>query len=226
MSKECEIILKKFVSLKNEKNRIGMMRFGINIENAFGVSMVEVRNIAKKLKKNQILAEQLWESNIHEARILASIISEPMQISNKILNIWLNDINSWDLCDQCCINLFRYLPNRYELIYEWAKNDSEFIRRAGFSLMASTSVSDKRALNAIFIKMLNYIKNNSDDSRNFVKKSVNWALRQIGKRNLILNEKAIEISKYLMNSSNKTEKWIGKNAFDELTSEKVVKRLL
>ena len=225
MEKEYIEIIEKLKALKNEENRIGMGRFGINIDNALGVSVSTLRQIAKNYKKNQELAEQLWKNGIHEARMMASLLGDSKIIKPETMDLWVSEFNSWDICDQCCSNLFRKTTFAYKKAYEWAESEKEFTRRAGFSLMATLAVGDKKSSNSDFIPMLNIIEKHSNDSRNMVKKAVNWALRQIGKRNKTLYIEAFSLSEKLKNSDNKIARWIGSDAFREFSDEKIIRRI-
>ena len=189
-----------------------MQKFGINIETAFGVRIPVLRKLAKTIGKNHKLALELWKTGYHEARILASMIAEPEQLSKKQMDLWVKDFNSWDLCDQCCNNLFVFTRHSYDKALEWHTNKNEFIKRAGFVLMAVMAVHKKEFDDTIFIKFLSLIKKEADDDRNFVKKAVNWALRQIGKRNEILNAVAIKTAKEILLMESKSAKWVASNA--------------
>ena len=202
-----------------------MKRFGINTDNALGVSLPIVRDIAKKIGKNHKLAQQLWNSGIHEARILAGIIDEPDKVTGKQMENWVKDFNSWDVCDQVCGNLFDKTKFAYKKAFEWSERKQEFVKRTGFVLMATLSVHDKESLDKKFEQFFPIIKKHSTDERNFVKKAVNWALRQIGKRNLKLNKKAIKIAKEIQKIDNKAARWIANDAIRELTSKEVQRRL-
>ncbi|MFZ1289795.1 MAG: DNA alkylation repair protein [Melioribacteraceae bacterium] len=210
---------------KNSKNVEGMAKFGINPEFALGISLPFLRNLGKQIGKNHELAIDLWQTKIHEARILSTIIADSKQITKSLMNSWVNDFNSWDLCDQCCMNLFRKSEFAFEKSLEWMERNEEFVKRAGFALVATLAVHSKNLTNEDFEIYLQKIIEKSDDERNFVKKAVNWALRQIGKRNIYLNQKAIEVSEKLINSESKSAKWIGKDALKELTSEKIISRI-
>jgi len=223
--KAAEEIIEILQQNKNSKNIEGMARFGINPEFALGISMKYLRSFAKEIGKNHQLAMELWKTKIHEARILASIIAVPKQLTKTQMNQWVKDFNSWDLCDQCCMNLFRKSEFAIEKSFEWIERKEEFVKRAGFALVATLAVHNKEMNNNDFNKYLPLIEKYSTDERNFVKKAVNWALRQIGKRNAYLNFTAIEISEKLVNSESKTAKWIGKDALIELTTEKVLSRI-
>jgi len=218
-------ILKRLKSMSNPKAVEGMARFGINPENTYGVSIPNLRRIAKEVGKNHFLAQQLWDSGIHEARILASMIDEPNQVTKKQMDRWIKDFDSWDVCDQCCMNLFSKTPMAWEKAIEWTKRKREFEKRGGFALMACLAWYDKESSDEKFLVFLLAIKLEANDDRNYVKKAVNWALRNIGKRNLNLNEKAIETAKEIQKMESRSARWIASDAIRELTSEAVQKRL-
>lgn len=206
---------------RDSDNVKGMTRFGINPENALGISIPTLRKQAKEIGQNHKLALELWKSDIHEVRLLATMIDDYDKVTKTQMNNWVKDFNSWDLCDQCCNNLFRKTPFAVEYSFKWTKSKSEFIRRSGFVLMAVLAFHSKDMVNNDFLKYYPIILEHSDDERNFVKKAVNWALRQIGKRNKELHRDAIIISKQLIELESKSAKWIGKNALTELTSVKI-----
>ena len=218
-------ILKKLKELSNPKAVEGMARFGINPENTYGVSIPNLRKITKEVGKDHTLAQKLWASGIHEARILASMIDEPTAVSEEQMERWVKGFDSWDVCDQCCMNLFEKTEFAYQKCVEWSSNKQEFVKRAGFVLMARLAVSDKKAIDEQFMNFFPIIKRESVDNRNFVKKGVNWALRQIGKRNCKLNKMAIRIAKEIQEIDSKSSKWIASDALRELTDEKIQKRL-
>ena len=220
-SKQVIVYLKKH---SNSKNKKGMARFGINPKYALGVRVPVLRDLAKRIGKDHKLAQELWKTKIHEARILASMIDDPRKVTEKQMEEWVRGFNSWDLCDQCCMNLFDKLPLSWKKAEEWAKHKEEFVRRAGFALMASLACHDKRAKNKDFEKFFPLIKKYSTDERNFVRKAVNWALRQIGKRNANLNKKAVKVAKEIQKINSKTAEWIAADALKELTSPAVKKR--
>ena len=218
-------ILKKLKSLSDPKAVEGMARFGINPENTFGVSIPNLRKMAKETGRDRALAQQLWASAIHEARILASMIDDPQMVTEEQMERWVKDFDSWDVCDQCCMNLFEKTRFAYQKAVEWSSNDKEFIKRTGFVLMARLAVSDKKADDKQFEPFLPIIKREASDNRNFVKKAVNWALRQIGKRNLNLNGKAIETAKEIQEIDSKSARWVASDALRELTGKAVLERL-
>ena len=220
-----EEILKKLKSLSNPKNVEGMARFGINSKNTLGISIYDLRPLAKEIGKNHKLALELWHSGIHEARILAGYIDEPEKVTEKQMEEWVADFDSWDVCDQVCSSLFGQTPFVWKKLEEFTKRKEEFVKRTGFTLMACLAVHDKKAQDKDFIKLLPIIKKESTDERNFVRKAVNWALRQIGKRNKNLNKEAIKTAKEILKMNNKTAKWIASDALRELNSEDIQKRL-
>jgi 3-methyladenine DNA glycosylase AlkD len=212
-------------SIGNEENRKGMSRFGINADKAFGVSIPVLRNIAKENKKNHPLALALWKTGFHEARILAAFIDDPKEVTEKQMEDWVKEFNSWDLCDQCCGNLFDKTPYAFDKAKEWATRDEEFVRRAGFAMMASLAVHDKKANDKGFVPFLKLTERYAFDERNFVKKAVNWALRQIGKRNVVLHKKAIETTNKINLQKHKSARWIASDALRELENEKIKSKL-
>jgi len=218
-------ILKELKSLSDPKALEGMARFGININNTYGVSIPELRALAKKIGKNHELAQGLWASGIHEARILAGMVDDPEMVAEKQLDKWASEFDSWDVCDQCCSNLFGETRFAYKKAFEWSSREEEFVKRAGFAMMAVLAVHDKNAKDEEFMKFLPVIKIKSIDERNFVKKAVNWALRQIGKRNSKLNRAAVKAAEEIEKINSKSAKWIASDALRELTSHAVRKRL-
>jgi 3-methyladenine DNA glycosylase AlkD len=225
MRMEYDEILEKLKSLSNPKNVEGMARFGINPKNTYGVSIPNLRKIAKEIGENHNIAQQLWKSNIHEAKILASMVDDSKMITEKQMEDWVKDFDSWDVCDQVCMNLFDKTKFAYNKINEWSKRNDEFIKRAGFALIVCMAVHNKDIEDKDFIKLLSIIKRESTDDRNFVKKAVNWALRQIGKRNINLNKETIKTAKEIQKIDSKTAKWIASDALKELTSQSIQKRL-
>jgi len=218
-------IIKKLKSLSNPRNVEGMTRFGISSKNTLGISIYILRPLAKQIGKNHKLALELWDSGIHEARILAGYIDEPEKVTEKQMEKWVADFDSWDVCDQVCSSLFDQTPFVWEKLQGFTKRKEEFVKRTGFTLMACLAVHDKKAQDKDFIKLLPIIKRESTDDRNFVRKAVNWALRQIGKRNKNLNKQAIKAAREILETDNKTARWIANDALRELNSSSVQKRL-
>ncbi len=220
-----DAIIKKLKQLGTKRNRDRMARFGINTEKAFGISIAELRKIAKPLGKNRSLALKLWGSGWHEARILASMVDEPEKLTERQMDASVRKFDSWDLCDGVIQNLFKKSPLAYKKAYQWCESEKEFVKRAGFVMMAQLAGSDKKADDKTFIKMFPPIKKGALDERNFVKKAVNWAIRQIGKRNTALNKKAISLCKELLETGSKPAGWIARDALRELESPTVKGRI-
>ncbi|MBU0476655.1 DNA alkylation repair protein [Patescibacteria group bacterium] len=219
-------ILKEFKSLSNPENVAGMARFGIKSKSKiYGIRIPELRRIAKKTGKDHKLALELWSSRIHEARILASMIDESEKVTKEQMEDWVKDFDSWDVCDQVCGNLFDKTEFAFQKAIEWADRKEEFVKRASFAIIAWLAVHNKKMEDKKFLKLFVLIKKASTDERNFVKKAVNWALRQIGKRNLNLNKRAIALAKEIKKIDSKSAKWIAADAIRELTSEQVQERL-
>jgi 3-methyladenine DNA glycosylase AlkD len=229
---EYQEIIKKLESIKNPRNAEGMARFGIKPKTkVLGVSMPEIRKIARQIGTDHKMAGKLFDSKIHEARILATIIADKEKLTEVEMEKWVKTFDSWDIVDQCCMNLFdkMELKRINKKISEWAKRDEEFVRRTAFSLIAAFAFHDKKTDDKVFLRFFPLIEKYSIDERNFVKKAVNWALRGIGKRNKKLNAEAIklakEISKIGEKNNLKSAKWIANNALAEIASEKYQSRL-
>lgn len=218
-------IVARLKALSNPEAVKGMARYGINPDNAYGVSIPNLRTMAKEIGRNHSLSETLWSSGIHEARILASMIDDPDMVAEEQAERWVRDFDSWDVCDQCCNNLLKKVAFAYEKAAEWSLREEEFVKRAGFVLMACLAVSDKKADDTKFEIFLPVIKREAVDMRNYVKKAVNWALRQIGKRNRRLNKKAIEAAKEILQMDSSSAIWIASDAIRELTSQAVQLKL-
>ncbi len=218
-------ILDKLKALANPNNVAGMARFGINPHNTYGVSIPTLRQFARDIGKDHDLAADLWLSGIHEARILAAFIDVPSLVTEDQMEKWVNDFDSWDVCDQCCSNLFNLTQFAYDKAIEWCTSRKEFVKRAGFVMMAALAVKDKTAYDRQFEPFFVNIKVGATDNRNFVKKAVNWALRQIGKRNLTLNQKAIEVADEIRKMDSPSARWIAADALRELKNPAVQSRL-
>jgi 3-methyladenine DNA glycosylase AlkD len=218
-------IMNELERLSNPEDVEGMARFGISSQKVYGVRMPNLRQIAKKAGKDHFLAEKLWAAGYQETMILACMIEDPKIVTEEQMDAWALDFDTWAICDQCCMNLFRKTPFAYEKVYQWSGRDEEFVKRAAFALIATLAVHDKKASDDTFEELFPLIVRESCDERNFVKKAVNWALRQIGKRNIHLNKKAIEIASKIREIDNKTAKWIAADALRELKSEKIQSRM-
>ena len=210
----------------SDKNAIeGMKCFGITPEHTYGVKIPILRQIAKQTGRDHKLAQALWKINTRETRILSSMIEEVNCVSYKNMEKYINEFNYWEICDQFCMNLFEKLPYAYEKAMELTGRVDEFAKRTGFVMMARLAVSDKKTPNEKFEQFFSYIFDASTDQRNMVKKAVNWALRQIGKRNKTLHKKAIDIAEKIFQIDNPTAHWIAQDALRELNSENIKKRL-
>jgi len=218
-------VLKKFEGLADPKAVDGMARFGITAKCIYGVSIPKLRRMAKEIGKDQDLSLDLWNHKSREARILAAMVGEPKKVTEEQMDMWVSDFDSWEVCDQAIMNLFEKTPYAYSKAFEWHEREEEFVRRAGFVLMARLAVSDKKAGDEQFTQFFPSIKEKSSDERNYVKKAVNWALRQIGKRNLNLNIKAVKLGKEISLMDSKSARWIAADALRELKSESVLVRL-
>lgn len=199
-------------------------RFGINTERAVGTPVTKLRQIAKKISKpNQALADELWSSGIHEARILASMLADPANITRAQLDAWAADLNSWDICDACACHLFAKVKNPIALAEKWIKKEAEFIRRAGFATLCFLAMPRAKTPNEQLIKLLPLVKIHAADPRPMVFKAVNWTLRSIGKKNPQLTPYAVACAHEILDlyQVNKTAQWVAKNALWELNSPKI-----
>lgn len=212
-------IVQELKKQTNPKNIAGMARFGISGKNVLGVSIPVLRKMAKDIKKSKIdhhkLALELWATEIHEVRILASMIDLPQKVTASQMDNWTRDFDSWDVCDQVCMNLFDKTEFSFDKCIEWSNRTGEFEKRAGFALMAAIASHRKDLSDEKIAEFLPYILKNATDDRNFVRKAVNWALRGIGKRNKNLEKKAIKTADEIMKIDDKTTKWIAGDALRE-----------
>jgi 3-methyladenine DNA glycosylase AlkD len=203
----------------------GMARFAIVGDQRMGVSVPDMRKIAKSVGKNHQLALDLWETGVPEAMIVAGMIAESKKLTEEQMEDWVVDINSWDICDQVCMNLFEKSPLAEKKIFEWSLREEEFVKRTAYALIACLAWHDKQALDERFINYFPLLVAGSTDERNFVKKAVNWALRNIGKRNQNLNKQAIQVAREIQEIDSKSARWIASDALRELESEKIQERL-
>ena len=225
MSEAAKQVINDLRKNANPSNIEGMKRYGISVDTSLGIPMPIIRDMAKRIGKNHELAQLVWEGNYHEARILASLIDEPGKVTFKQMESWVIEVDSWDVCDQLCSNLFDKTIHAYRAARTWSNREEVFVKRAGYVLMATLAVHDKKAGDEPFREFLALIKNGSTDDRNFVKKAINWALRQIGKRNLALHQAAIEMAKLIVRQESSAARWIAKDALRELTNEATIERL-
>lgn len=218
-------ILGKLKALSDPEAVDGMARYGITPESTYGVKIPDLRKIARATGKNHNLAQQLWKLNIRETRILASMIDDLELVTEEQMESWAKAFDYWEICDQCIMNLFGKSKYAYQKAVEWSAREEEFVKRAGFVMMARLAVGDKKAEDKKFEAFLPIIKREASDERSNVKKAVNWALRQIGKRNIHLNNKAIATAREIQKMEYRTAKWIASDALRELTGEAVQARL-
>jgi 3-methyladenine DNA glycosylase AlkD len=202
-----------------------MARFGIRGVKSYGVAAPELHRLAKEIGRDHRLAADLWRSGVHDARLLAALIDDPARVTQRQMERWAKDFNSWGLCDAACGCLFDKTPYAWDKALAWTGRDAEYVKRAGFVLMATLAVHDKAASDERFEAFFPYIVQHATDERNFVKKAVNWALRQIGKRNRRLNRLAVRTAKQIRRIDSKAARWIAADALRELTGEKVQRRL-
>jgi 3-methyladenine DNA glycosylase AlkD len=218
-------VLRKLKSLSDPGGVEGMARYGIRPRKAYGVRIPVLRNLAREIGVDHQLARRLFSSGVHEARILASMIDDPERVTEAQMERWVRAFDSWDVCDQCCLNLFRRTRLAYTKAVEWGAREEEFVKRAAFALMATLAVHDKDAPDGAFMRFLSVIRGQATDERDYVRKAVNWALRQIGKRDLALNHAAIRTAEEIGRIDSKAARWIASDALKELRSEKVQRRL-
>jgi 3-methyladenine DNA glycosylase AlkD len=215
-------LLKKKAS---KKTKDGMARYAIPSDKAFGVPVGMIRSIGKSLGKSHELALGLWKSGHYEARMLATFVDEPEQVTPEQMDRWCRDFDNWAICDTACFSLFDRTPHAFKKVRAWAKSKNEFVKRAAFALLASLTVHDKTAKDAAFVRLLPLVEKAALDERNFVKKSVNWALRSLGKRSPELNRKSVELAERLAARPESAPRWVGKDALRELKSASVARRL-
>jgi len=203
----------------------GMARYGMATERRLGVSVPDLRALAKRIGKDHELALRLWDTCIPEARIVASMVDDPRMLTENQMEKWASGFNSWDVCDQTCINLFEKTPLAWKKVEDWSRREEEFVKRAAYALLACLAWHDKKADDERFIDLFPVIKRGTTDERNYVRKAVNWALRNIGKRNSNLNRAAIGLAKEIQLIDSKAARWIASDALRELEGEAVRKRL-
>lgn len=202
-----------------------MARFGIDTGRAVGVTVTELRRFARDLGHDHELAAALWASGVHEARLLASLVDEPAMVSEAQMEAWVADLDSWDVCDGVCGNLFDRTPFALDKAVEWSSREPEFQKRAAFALMASAAVHRKDLPDAAFASLLPVIRAQTTDERNYVKKAVSWALRQIGKRSSGLNPRAVRTAEQIERIDSRAARWVARDALRELRSDAVQARL-
>jgi 3-methyladenine DNA glycosylase AlkD len=202
-----------------------LSRFGITANKAFGVSVANIRLLAKRLGRSHELAAKLWDTGWYEARMLTSFVDEPARVTPTQMDRWCRDFDNWGITDTLCFHLFDRTPHAWAKVAQWSDKRAEFVKRASFALLASIALHDKKAPDDPFLESLTFIERAAPDDRNFVKKGVSWALRSVGRRNAALHEASVALSQRLVASSEPAARWIGKDAVKELTSPAVLRRL-
>ena len=230
-------IVERLAGMASEENRAGMARYGIRTDDAFGVSVYELRRIARPYGRDHELALALWETGNHEARLLASMVDDPAAVTEAQMEAWAGAFDSWDVCDQVTSNLFDKTPFAYDKVREWSAARDEWVKRAAFATAAALAVQDKSAADEPFLEILEVCRREAGDDRNFVKKAVNWALRNIGKRDLRLHAAAVATAEAILAEAEehaaadrkdpaaRSGRWIARDALRELRSEKTLERV-
>lgn len=213
-------IIAHLESLRSQHNIDGMARFGIRPARPLGISIRTLRPLARTLGRSHDLADELWASGWHEARILAAFVEEPGKLTRREADRRAADFDSWDLCDQWCISVFRRMPFAWDKAQQWAGRRAEFVKRAGFSLFAVLAVHDREAGDDRFVEVLEAVEREATDERHYVSKSINWALRQIGKRNVRLKRAAIASARRLAKLDSRQARWVAADALRELGSRR------
>lgn len=221
----CAKVLRELQSLGDKRNIDGMARFGIRTKVAYGVAKPRMDDLARKIGKSHTLALQLWKTGVHDARILAGMIDEAPQVTPRQMDVWVKDFDNWDVCDGTCCHLFVFARPAWQKAIAWTQRREEFEKRAGFALIAYLAYRDKTAPDTRFLRALPILRREAHDERNFVRKAVNWALRNIGKRNLHLNVAAIRAAEQIKRIDSRAARWIAADALRELRSDAVLRRL-
>ena len=229
-------VMDELAAQASEEGRAGMARYGINVGHAFGVSVYELRRMAKGLGRDHELALALWDTGNHEARLLASMVDDPAAVTEPQMEAWAAAFDSWDVCDQVTSNLFDKTPFAYDKVRTWSAAEDEWVKRAAFATAAALAVQDKKAPDERFLAILELVRREAGDGRNFVKKAVNWALRNIGKRNAALHAAAIQTAEAILASAEalaaadrrdpaaRSARWVARDALRELRSDKMLHR--
>ncbi|MEI6452495.1 MAG: DNA alkylation repair protein [Actinomycetes bacterium] len=229
-------VMDELAGMASDENRAGMARYGINVTDAFGVSVPELRRMAKGLGVDHELALALWDTGNHEARTLAGMVDDPASVSAAQMDQWAADFDSWDVCDQVTSNLFDKTSFAYDKVREWSAAEDQWVKRAAFATAAALAVHDKKAPDERFLEILELVSREAGDGRNFVKKAVNWALRNIGKRNAALHAAAIQTAEAILAAAEalaavdrrdpaaRSARWVARDALRELRSDKALRR--
>jgi len=218
-------VLSALQAKANPTNLAGMAKFGMSVESRLGVSVPEMRKLAKQIGRDHRLAQSLWKTGIAEAQIVAALIDDPAAVTSKLMDRWVKDFDSWDVCDQACLSLFDKSPLAWQKIPEWAEREEEFVKRAAFALVAGLAWHDKQAADQRFVELFPILMKGADDERNYVRKAVSWAIRNIGKRNRKLNRAALNLARDIERVDSQPARWVGADALRELQSEAVQRRL-
>ena len=221
----CAEVLKKMELAADPTAVAGMARFGITAKKAYGLSTPALKQLAREIGHDRALAQQLWATEVLEGRGLAGLVDQPERVTERQMERWVRDFDSWAVCDATCLYLFRKTPFAQRKGREWSSRPQEFVKRAGFALMAYLAVHDKKAPDETFLAFLPLIRREAVDERPMVKKGVNWALRQIGKRNPRLNRAAIQVAQTMRRLNSRSARWIAADALRELKSEAGQRRL-
>jgi 3-methyladenine DNA glycosylase AlkD len=222
---EAQAALLCLEQMSTQRDRDNLARFGITATRAFGVSMANVQKLARRLGRNHELAAALWDTGVYEARMLTAFVDEPTRVTSAQMDRWCRDFDNWGICDTVCFVLFDRTPYAWKKVAAWRDRREEFVKRAAFALLWGLTVHDKHSDDAPFAEGLRFIERAASDERHFVKKSVNMALRAIGKRTPALNAAAVDVARRLAESPEAAARWVGKNALKELTSPTVIRRL-
>lgn len=214
-------VITELERLSSKKYRAGMARFGIPSDNALGVPVGQIQKLGKSIGRDHDLATKLWATGVYEARLLCAFIDDPKCVTPTQMDAWAKDLDNWAVCDTLCFHLFDRTPHAFRKIEQWSKKKHEFVKRAGFALLASIGVHDKETGDAPFAKCLPLIEKGAFDDRNYVKKGVSWALRVVGRRSTSLHAASVVIAKRLSQSDDKAARWVGRDALRELTSAKL-----
>lgn len=224
MTELCDVLM-MLENAADPARLAGMQRYGMDTEQRFGVSVPDLRKLARGIGTDHQLALEAWETGISDARILASMIADPALTSTAMMDAWVAGFNSWDVCDQVCDNLFRRTSHAWDKVHEWSNRQAEFEKRAAFALLACLAWHDKNAGDEQFIQALSLIEVGSTDPRNYVKKAVSWALRNIGKRNPNLHKIAANFAEGMLKMEDNTTRWIARDAIKDLSSEATQRRM-
>ena len=218
-------VLRQLIAAADQRVRAKMAYFGVDVPKAHGISAPVLHQFAKHIGKDHRLAQQLWKTSIHEAKILATLIGEAEKVTAAEMDQWARDFDAWDVVDAACCYLYAHAKPAWNKATAWSRRREEFVKRASFSLIAYLSYKDEAAPDARFVRFLRVIEREAHDERNFVKKAVNWALRNIGKRNKRLNREAIRAAERIRLQDSRAARWIAADALRELKTAAVQKQL-